>query len=152
MPDRTADAEQDAGLGRTHGQLARGRRIGAVLLGMEALGIMGGATFAAIDLRGREGLPPTYGAAMAGFLVVFALLLALAGLSLVRGGRFGVGYGITWQLFQALVGVTMLTSGLVLPGVLALGLAIASFAVLANLARFTPTPLEDEDPPGPRKR
>lgn len=136
------DAHEDAGLGRTHHQLARYRRIGAVLLGIEALALLAAASFALWSLPGRPGVPANYGAGMALFLAIFAVLLGAAALSVARGTRFGVGYGITWQLFQALVGATMLRSGLVLVGIAAILAALAAFVVLMNLARYTPTPLE----------
>lgn len=81
------------------------------------------------------------------FVFLFALLLVLAARSLVRRTRFGVGWGVTWQLFQALLGASMLRSGLIVPGVICLVLAIGAFFPLTRIARTAPLPeaLADKD-------
>lgn len=77
------------------------------------------------------------------FLLVFALGAAVAARSLMLRGRFGLGYGITWQLFQALVGASMLRGALYWQGALALVLALVAFVLLLQLVRSTPLPRQD---------
>lgn len=93
---------------------------------------------AAGDLHGR------LGTGLGIFLLVFALGTALAARSILVSGRFGLGYGITWQLFQALVGASMLRGALYWQGALALVLAIVLFVLLLGLVRSTPLPGENE--------
>lgn len=81
-----------------------------------------------------------FGAGLGVFLLLFALAVGLAARSVLSRGRFGLGFGITWQLFQALVGATMLRSGLVWQGAVALALAIAAFVLLTKLVTSTPLP------------
>lgn len=126
-------------------QETRRRRIAAALLGLEALALLAAASVSYLSLDGAEGVPRNFGLGLAVFLVVFAVLLVLGARSLLVRGRFGLGYGITWQLFQALVGASMLKGGLVLAGGFALLVAILAFVVLLNLVHATPLPFSDED-------
>ena len=73
-------------------------------------------------------------------LLLFALALALAARSLLARGRFGLGFGITWQLFQALPGASLLNASLYWQGVLGLALAVTLFVLLTRLGRSTPLP------------
>lgn len=81
-----------------------------------------------------------FGAGLGAFLLLFALAVGLAARSILSRGRFGLGFGITWQLFQALVGATMLSSALIWQGVVALALAIVTFVLLTKLVTSTPLP------------
>ncbi|MCS6710995.1 hypothetical protein JSY14_02810 [Brachybacterium sp. EF45031] len=123
----------------------RRRRLAAGLLGTEAVLVLVLATSALV--RRAEAPAEVQGmlTALAVFLGVFALGLAFAVVSLLRRGRFGLGYGVTWQLFQALVCATMLSSGMLLTGAVGLALAIVTFTALLALVRATPLPYEDED-------
>jgi hypothetical protein len=56
-----------------------------------------------------------------------------------------VGYGITWQMFQALVAASLLRGGLITAGLILLVLAITGFVLLLRLVQGTPTPLDRED-------
>lgn len=122
--------------------LQRMRRTAAVILGLEALALVGLASFTFLDVATAPELPARFVIALGVFFLVFALLLAVATSSVLRGHRFGVGYGMTWQLFQALVGGSLLSAGLLLPAAFALLLSVAGFLVLFRLMRHTPTPLE----------
>ena len=53
---------------------------------------------------------------------------------------FGLGFGLTWQLFQALIGASLLRGALYWQGGLALLLAVAVFVLLTRLVRSTPLP------------
>lgn len=66
------------------------------------------------------------------FTLIFMVLLLLAAKSLYNFGRFGVSYTITWQLFQALVAGSMINGGLVIPGFIALSLAVIVFFLCLN--------------------
>lgn len=90
--------------------------------GMNLWLVLGGA----LDAR--------FGLALVAFLLVLAAAVGAAGRSVRRGGRFGVGFGITWQLFQALVAVSLLRAGLYLPGAVPLALAISGFIALTRVA------------------
>ena len=117
----------------------RSRPIVALLLGVEALLLASAATYCFIAVAGG-GLHARLGIGLGVFLLLFALLLALAARSILLRGRFGLGWGVTWQLFQALVGASMISSGMVWQGAIALVLAIATFVVLARLVPSTPLP------------
>lgn len=93
--------------------------------------------------RGHE-LPRSFVLGLAAFLALFALLVGLAAVSVLRGGRFGVGFGITWQMFQSLASASLLRGSLYLSGAFGLISAIVAFVLLLNLARDTPTPLDEE--------
>lgn len=109
------------------------RRAAMVLLAVEAAALLAVATLLLVRSFTGTGLP-TLAIALAVFLLVFAAALALAVRSLAGGTRFGIGFGITWQLFQALVGASMLNSGLVLTGFLAILTAVATFVLLTKLS------------------
>lgn len=131
-PDSTrpADAE-DPG--------PRTRPRAALLLGVETLVLAAVATFCFVAASGG-GMTARLGVGLGIFLLLFAAGTALAARSVLAKGRFGIGFGITWQMFQALVGASMISSGMVWQGVIALVLAIATFVVLARLVRSTPLP------------
>src|SRR5699024_4710484 len=74
------------------------------------------------------------------FLLLFALALGVAARSILAKGRFGLGFGITWQLFQALIGASLLRGALYWQGGRALLLAVAAFVLLTRLLRSTPLP------------
>ncbi|MGY5765965.1 hypothetical protein ACXET9_12275 [Brachybacterium sp. DNPG3] len=118
------------------------RPTAAVLLGVEALGMLAIATYCLVMVGGGS-LYPRIGIGLALFLLLFAVGAVAAARSVLARGRFGLGYGITWQLFQALVGASMLRGALYWQGGLALGLAIALFALLTTLVRSTPLPERD---------
>lgn len=112
-------------------------------MALEAVGLLGVATLALMR-SSQPDVPGTFAVGLALFLALFAVALGLAVLSLLRGGRFGVGYGITWQLFQALVGARLLVGGMYLIGAAALLCAIAVFVLLLGLVQATPTPLDQD--------
>lgn len=115
------------------------RPIVALLLGIETLLLASAATYCFVAVAGG-GLHSRLGIGLGVFLLLFALLLALATRSILLRGRFGLGWGITWQLFQALVGASMLNASMYWQGTLALILAIALFVLLTRLVRSTPLP------------
>ena len=117
----------------------RSRPIVALLLGIEALLLASAATYCFVVVAGG-GLHTRLGIGLGVFLLLFALLLALAARSILLRGRFGLGWGVTWQLFQALVGASMLNASMYWQGVLALILAIALFVMLTRLVHSTPLP------------
>src|SRR5699024_11909848 len=83
------------------------------------------------------------GTALGAFLLLFALAVGLAARSVLTRGRFGLGFGVTWQLFQTLVGASLLRGALYWQGGLALLLAIITFVLLIQLVRSTPLPGRD---------
>ncbi|APX32422.1 hypothetical protein BH708_06450 [Brachybacterium sp. P6-10-X1] len=115
----------------------------AALLGVETLLLAAAATGCFVLVAGG-GLNGRFGTGLGIFLLIFAAGTALAARSILVAGRFGLGYGITWQLFQALVGASLLRGGLYWQGGLALGLAIVLFVLLLNLVRSTPLPGGDD--------
>lgn len=118
------------------------RPAAAVVLVLEALMIAFAAT-ASFWLSRTAGESAGLMVALGVFLLVFALGAALAARSVLQKGRFGLGYGVTWQLFQALVGASLLRGGLYWQGALALVLAIVGFVLLLQLVRSTPLPERD---------
>lgn len=118
---------------------SRSRPIVALLLGIEALLLASAATYCFVAVA-SGGLHARLGTGLGVFLLLFALLLALAARSILLRGRFGLGWGITWQLFQALVGASMLNASMYWQGALALILAIALFVMLTRLVHSTPLP------------
>lgn len=88
---------------------------------------------------------------LAAFLGIFALALVWAARSLWSFGRFGVSFGITWQLFQALVGASLLQGGLLPAGFAALGLAVALFVLLLKPQNRPARELFVEEEPGERR-
>ena len=129
-PSRPADAEDPS---------PRARPVTALLLGLEALLLLLTASYFLLAAVGG-GMTGRLGIGLGLFLLLFAVALAVAARSVLVKGRFGTGFGITWQLFQALVGASMLSSGMVWQGALALVLAIVLFVRLARLVRSTPLP------------
>ena len=120
----------------------RSRVPAASVLALEALGLLALASIVALDGTGSEA-SRTFLLGLAGFLALFAVLVALAAASVVRRGRFGVGFGITWQLFQALTAASMLRGGMLTAGGIGLVLAIVAFVLLLRLVSSTPTPLDE---------
>lgn len=118
------------------------RPAAAVVLVLEALMIAVAAT-ASFWLSRTADETAGLMVALGVFLLVFALGAALAARSVLQRGRFGLGYGVTWQLFQALVGASLLRGGLYWQGALALVLAIVGFVLLLQLVRSTPLPEQD---------
>lgn len=129
----------------------RARRVAAVVMALEGVAILVVASVV-VSGGGRSGVSWGFATGLAAFMSLFAAAILLAAVSLWRRGRFGVGYGITWQLFQALVSASMLRSALYVPGALGLVSAIVVFVLLLGIARSTPTPLEQEDVPPQRRR
>jgi hypothetical protein len=132
----------------------RVRRLGTVLLAVEALALLALGIFM-LSRMGASDVGASFAAGLGAFILLFALGVGVAARSLARRGRFGLGFGVTWQLFQALVAASMLRAGVVLVGSIGLLLAIAAFVVLLNLVRATPLPFEDPqgatgNGPGPR--
>ncbi|GAA4521702.1 hypothetical protein GCM10023160_09040 [Brachybacterium paraconglomeratum] len=117
----------------------RSRPIVALLLGIEALLLAAAATYCFVAVSGGD-LHARLGIGLGVFLLLFALLLGLAARSILQRGRFGLGWGITWQLFQALVGGSMLNASMYWQGTLALILAITLFVLLTRLVHSTPLP------------
>lgn len=110
---------------------------------LEGLVLLLAASVAVLD-SSRPEVPRTFALGLALFLGIFAAAILLAAWSLLRRGRFGVGYGITWQLFQALIGASILSAGFLVIGVVVLGTAIAAFVLLLGVARSTATPLRED--------
>ncbi|MDN5599344.1 MAG: hypothetical protein ACTHV2_02100 [Brachybacterium sp.] len=117
----------------------RSRTLVAALLAVEALMLAAAATYCFIGVSGGI-LVPQFGLGLGAFLLLFALALGVAARSILAKGRFGLGFGITWQLFQALTGASLLRGGLYWQGALALLLAIVLFVLLTRLVRSTPLP------------
>ncbi|WP_114855883.1 hypothetical protein [Brachybacterium sp. YJGR34] len=146
-PSTAPSASASGGSRRTSGDPSgevadpspRSRPIVATLLGAEALLLAAAATYCALAAS-RGILDARFGTGMAIFLVLFALAAAMAARSILVKGRFGLGYGVTWQFFQALVGASLLRGGMYWQGGLALLLALAAFVLLTRLVRSTPLP------------
>lgn len=115
----------------------------AFVLALEALGLLALASIVALGGTDSDA-SRTFLLGLAGFLVLFAVLVGLAAASVLRGGRFGVGFGITWQLFQALTAASMLRGGLLTAGGIGLVLAIIAIVLLMRLVSSTPTPLDQD--------
>ncbi|MDN5898633.1 MAG: hypothetical protein L0H74_01030 [Brachybacterium sp.] len=127
---RAVDAE-DPGL--------RPRTVVAALLAVEALLLAATATYCFVGVSGGI-LNARFGMGLGVFLLLFALGLGVAARSILAKGRFGLGFGITWQLFQALTGASLLRGSLYWQGALALLLAVVLFVLLTRLVRSTPLP------------
>ncbi|HEX7352854.1 hypothetical protein [Brachybacterium sp.] len=117
----------------------RTRPLAAALLGLEALMLAAAATYCFVAVSGGV-LDARFGTGLAVFLLLFALGVGLAARSILAKGRFGLGFGITWQLFQALVGASLLRGALYWQGGLALLLAVVLFVLLTRLVSSTPLP------------
>ncbi|ATG54443.1 hypothetical protein CFK41_06420 [Brachybacterium ginsengisoli] len=117
----------------------RRRPVVAALLGLEALLLAATATYCFIGVSGGM-LDTRFGTGLGIFLLLFALALAVAARSILVKGRFGLGFGITWQLFQALIGASLLRGALYWQGALALILAVVLFVLLTRLVTSTPLP------------
>ncbi|GAA1288353.1 MULTISPECIES: hypothetical protein [Brachybacterium] len=115
------------------------RPAAAGLLGIETLLLLAAATFCFVMVSAGN-LHARLGTGLGIFLIIFAVGTALASRSVLVKGRFGLGYGITWQMFQALVASSMLRGGMYWQGALGLALAIAVFVLLLRLVRSTPLP------------
>ena len=113
----------------------RGTRIAAaVILAVEALCLAGVATLLLVRATGASDLPQA-AVSLGVFVLIFAAAAAFAARSVLARTRFGIGYGITWQLFQALVSANMLSSSLMVYGIVGLALAIAAFILLTRLVQ-----------------
>ncbi|MCT1866743.1 hypothetical protein M3B90_04285 [Dermabacter sp. p3-SID358] len=106
------------------------RRVSSLLLLVEALLLIAAALYALVTLPGQAAELKTVAIGLAAFFGVFALLVALAARSLMKRGRYGVSFGVTWQLFQALVGGSLIRGGLLWAGFGALLLAVSLFVLL----------------------
>ena len=115
----------------------------ASLLGIEALLIASAAAYCFVAVSGGA-LHPRLGIGLGIFLLLFAAALGFAARSILVKGRFGLGWGITWQLFQALVGASMLNASMYWQGSVALVLAIILFVLLTRLVHSTPLPSRGE--------
>lgn len=121
----------------------RTRPLVAALLGLEALLIAAVATYSFVAVA-QGGLDTRFGTGLGAFLLLFALAAALAARSILARGRFGLGYGMTWQFFQALVGASLIRAGMYWQGGLALLLSIVLFVLLARLVTSTPLPSSED--------
>ncbi|PWH05172.1 hypothetical protein DEO23_13910 [Brachybacterium endophyticum] len=119
------------------------RRLGTVLLAVETLALAALGVFM-LSRVGSEDVGASLAVGLAVFILLFALAVGIAAYSLFRRGRFGLGFGITWQLFQALVSASMLRANILVAGGVGLLLAIAAFVVLLMLVRATPLPFEND--------
>ena len=106
------------------------RRVSAALLVVEALLLLAAALYALVTLPAQSPKLSTLAVGLTACLGIFALMVALAARSLMKRGRYGVSFGVTWQLFQALVGGSLIRGGLLWAGFTALSLAIALFVLL----------------------
>ena len=118
------------------------RPAAAVLLALEALLLAAVATYSFLGVASGV-LSARIGTGLGMFLLLFAVAVGLAARSVLTRGRFGLGFGITWQLFQALVGGSLLRGALYFQGGLALLLAVITFVLLIHLVRSTPLPGRD---------
>lgn len=118
--------------------------IGVIILVLEAVAAAAIAVLM-VSRLGSGDLGENLALGLGVFIGLLALALLLGARSLARRGRFGLGFGVTWQLFQALVTSNMLSAGMLLAGGIGLGLAIAGFVVLLQLVRATPLPHSDEE-------
>lgn len=123
---------------------SRARAAAVGLLALEALALLAFASLALLDGARSSGELRTFALGLAAFLALLGILVGAAALSVMRGRRFGIGFGITWQLFQAFVGVTLLRGSLLGAGVFALATAVLTGILLLGLSRSTPTPLEED--------
>lgn len=139
----TGDTVHGMSAARTDPERPGIRPAAVVVLGVEALMLTVTAGYLLTRI-GSADLGASFAASLAVFILIFAVALALAVRSLLRGGRFGIGFGVTWQLFQALVGASLLRGGSILPGVAALVLAIVAFVLLTSLARSAPLPYQKD--------
>lgn len=110
------------------------RRVAIIAVGLEAVGMLALASVLLVR-AGTASVAPQLSLALGIFLLIFAAALIAAVRSLVMRTRFGVGYGITWQLFQALVGASMLNAALIALGVMSIGLALMAFVALFILSQ-----------------
>ena len=121
----------------------RSRPIVAVLLGLESLLLAAAAVYCFIGAADGA-FDARFGNGLGAFLLLFAVALAVAARSILVKGRFGLGWGITWQLFQALVGASMLNAAMYWQGALGLILSIVLFVMLTRLVQSTPIPRRGE--------
>lgn len=111
----------------------------AVLLAVEALLLAVVASYCFV-MVGAGVFNGRFGLGLGVFFLLFAAGAAVAARSVTARGRFGLGYGLTWQLFQGLIGASLLRIGLAWQGGLAIVLAIAVLVLLTRLVRSTPLP------------
>lgn len=121
----------------------RTRPIVSALLGLEALLLAAAATYCFIGAADGA-FDARFGNGLGVFLLLFAVALGVAARSILVKGRFGLGWGITWQLFQALVGASMLNAAMYWQGALGLVLSIVLFVMLTRLVKSTPIPRRGE--------
>src|SRR5699024_10591600 len=98
---RPSDPRPPARAGDAPDPGPRGRPGVASLLGDEALLLVITATYCFIGVSGGI-LDARFGVGLAVFLLLFALARGVAARSILVKGRCGLGFGITWQLLQAL--------------------------------------------------
>ena len=127
MPSHHGASEAETTFNRVTHPL---RRVSALLLVLEALLLGGAALYALVTLPAQAAGLKTVAVGLAVFLGIFALMVGFAARSLMKRGRYGVSFGVTWQLFQALVGGSLIRGGLLWAGFGALALAAALFVLL----------------------
>ncbi|ANP28044.1 hypothetical protein DAD186_14940 [Dermabacter vaginalis] len=127
MTSHHGDSEAEATFKRATHPL---RRVSALLLILEALLLGGAALYALVTLPAQAADLKTVAVGLTVFLGIFALMVGFAARSLMKRGRYGVSFGVTWQLFQALVGGSLIRGGLLWAGFGALALAAALFVLL----------------------
>lgn len=135
-----SDSRRPASSSVAPSRIERLRRPAALVLAVEALGLL--ALSSVVALGGGQQGSRTFLLGLAGFLALFAVLVGIAAASVIRGGRFGVGFGITWQMFQALTAASLLRAAFYIPGAIGLITAVLGFVLLLRLVRDTPTPLD----------
>ncbi|WP_058233795.1 hypothetical protein [Devriesea agamarum] len=122
---------------RPSSSLVRRARLSALLLSIETLALVVVAIRAfvtAISAVGADAAVAKLDGALGVTVVVFAVLLGAAVRSVYALGRFGVSYGVTWQIFQIIGGVTLIAGGQVLLGGAAVVLAVLTAAALMATA------------------
>lgn len=118
-------ANTSPGSGRSRHRL---RKATCVLLACESMSLFAVALYSLMTLSGGEA--SALAVPLALFFALFGLALVGAARSLWNFGRFGVSFGVTWQLFQALVGASLLRAGLIPAGAFAIIMAVVLFVVL----------------------
>lgn len=106
------------------------RKLTVGLLLAEAGLLFAGALYSVATLMPQGAEVRTFGIGLGVFLGVFGLMVVLAAKSLWNFGRYGVSFGVTWQLFQALVGASIMRGGFIIAGLATLSLAVALFVLL----------------------
>ena len=113
-----------------HAQPARAlvRQVSVLLLVVEAIALVSAGVFSFVTLRSSQA--QSLGVSLALFFGIIAVALVLAAVSLWNFGRFGVSFSVTWQLFQALVGASLLRGGMISAGVYCIVMAVLVFVLL----------------------